>query len=85
MNLLNAPPLNIPPAFEKYDPTVTDNIDKNSNPLSGSRTFQYALMPQEKGDYKLPPVEFSYFDPTSKAYKTLSSSPSMCMWYRACR
>lgn len=75
VNLLNAPPLNIPPAFEKYDPTVSDNIEKNSNPLSGSRTFQYALMPQEKGDYKLPPVEFSYFDPVAKAYKTLTSSP----------
>lgn len=75
VNLLNAPPLSIPPAFEKYDPTVTDNIEKNSNPLSGSRTFQYALMPQQKGDYKLPPVEFSYFDPAAKAYKTLQSEP----------
>ncbi|WP_341833948.1 BatD family protein [Chitinophaga pollutisoli] len=75
VNLLNAPPLNIPPGFEKYDPSVTDNIEKNSNPLSGSRTFQYALMPQEKGDYKLPPVEFSYFDPAAKAYKTLTSEP----------
>ena len=74
VNLLSAPPLNIPPAFEKYDPTVTDNIEKNSNPLSGSRQFQYALMPQEKGDYDLPPVEFSYFDPAAQAYKTLTSS-----------
>jgi hypothetical protein len=75
VNLLNAPPLNIPPAFEKYDPAVTDNIEKNSNPLRGTRQFQYALMPLEKGDYELPPVEFSYFDPAAKAYKTLTSSP----------
>lgn len=75
VNLLNAPPLNIPRAFEKYDPAVTDNIEKNSNPLSGSRQFQYALMPQEKGEYELPPVEFSYFDPAAQAYKTLTSSP----------
>ncbi|WP_126246018.1 BatD family protein [Chitinophaga rhizosphaerae] len=75
VNLLNAPPLDIPAAFEKYDPTVTDNIEKNSNPLSGSRTFQYALMPQQKGDYNLKPVEFSYFDPAAKAYKTITSAP----------
>ncbi|RPE13537.1 protein BatD [Chitinophaga lutea] len=74
VNLLNAPPLNVPGAFEKYDPTVSDNIEKNSNPLSGSRQFQYVLMPQEKGDYELPPVEFSYFDPQANAYKTLSSA-----------
>lgn len=74
VNLLNAPPLNIPAAFEKYDPTVSDNIEKNSNPLSGSRQFQYVLMPQEKGDHELPPVEFSYFDPQANAYKTLHST-----------
>lgn len=74
VNLLNAPPLNIPSAFEKYDPSVSDNIDKNSNPLSGTRQFQYVLMPQEKGDFTLPPVEFSYFDPVAKAYKTLQSA-----------
>lgn len=74
VNLLNPPPLNIPSAFEKYDPTLSDNIDKNSNPLSGSRIFQYVLMPQEKGEHTLPPVEFSYFDPSANAYKTLLSS-----------
>ncbi|AWO01452.1 hypothetical protein DLD77_06980 [Chitinophaga alhagiae] len=74
VNLLNAPPLNVPAAFEKYDPTVTDNIEKNSNPLSGSRQFQYVLMPQEKGDHELPSVEFSYFDPQANAYKTLTSA-----------
>lgn len=74
VNLLNPPPLNIPTAFEKYDPTLSDNIDKNSNPLSGSRIFQYVLMPQEKGEHTLPPVEFSYFDPAANAYKVLQSS-----------
>ncbi|MGX5818083.1 BatD family protein [Chitinophaga lutea] len=75
VNLLNAPPLNIPGAFEKYDPTISDNIEKNSNPLSGSRQFQYVLMPTEAGAHTLPPVEFSYFDPEANAYKTLQSSP----------
>ncbi|SIO47164.1 BatD family protein [Chitinophaga niabensis] len=74
VNLLNPPPLNIPTAFEKYDPTLSDNIEKNSNPLSGSRIFQYVLMPQEKGEHTLPPVEFSYFDPAANAYKVLQSS-----------
>lgn len=75
VNLLNAPPLpQIPAAFEKYDPSVSDNIEKNSNPLSGTRQFQYVLMPQEKGDFTLPAVEFSYFDPVANAYKTLTSA-----------
>jgi hypothetical protein len=73
VNLLNAPPLEVPAAFEQYEPTITDNIQKNSNPLRGSRTFQYVLMPQQDGKITMPAVEFSYFDPVEKAYKTIRS------------
>lgn len=74
VNLLNAPKVEIPASFEKYDPKVTDNIEKNSNPLSGSRTFEYVLMPVEAGDHTIPPVQFSYFDADTKTFKTVSSS-----------
>lgn len=73
VNLLNGPKIDIPAGFEKYDPKVTDNIEKNSNPLSGSRQFEYTLMPQEAGDQTIPPVEFSYFDVASNSYKTVRS------------
>ncbi|MBO9726997.1 MAG: protein BatD [Chitinophaga sp.] len=75
VNLLNSPKIEVPTGFDKYDPKVTDNIEKNSNPLSGSRTFEYVLMPQEAGDHTIPAVEFSYFDPVANSYKTLRSQP----------
>lgn len=75
VNLLNSPKIETPTGFEKYDPKVTDDIEKNSNPLSGSRTFEYVLMPQEAGEHTIPAVEFSYFDPTANSYKTLRSQP----------
>ncbi|WP_436485724.1 BatD family protein [Chitinophaga sp. ARDCPP14] len=75
VNLLNSPKVETPTGFEKYDPKVTDDIEKNSNPLSGSRTFEYVLMPQEAGDHTIPAVEFSYFDPAANSYKTLRSQP----------
>lgn len=75
VNLLNGPKVEIPAGFEKYDPKVTDNIEKNSNPLSGSRQFEYALMPLEAGDQTIPPVEFSYFDVASNSYKSVRSEP----------
>lgn len=73
VNLLNAPKVDVPSGFEKYDPKMTDDIEKNSNPLSGSRTFEYVLMPQEAGKHTIPAVEFSYFDPEANSYKTLRS------------
>ncbi|PWV53954.1 BatD family protein [Chitinophaga sp. S165] len=75
VNLLNGPKVDIPAGFEKYDPKVTDNIEKNSNPLSGSRQFEYALMPLEAGDQTIPAVEFSYFDVASNSYKSIRSQP----------
>lgn len=75
VNLLNSPKVEVPTGFEKYDPKMTDDIEKNSNPLSGSRQFEYVLMPQEAGQHTIPAVEFSYFDPAANSYKTLRSEP----------
>ncbi|NSL89367.1 protein BatD [Chitinophaga sp. Mgbs1] len=75
VNLLNSPKVETPSGFEKYDPKMTDDIEKNSNPLSGSRTFEYVLMPREAGTHTIPAVEFSYFDPVANSYKTLRSEP----------
>ncbi|RBL93418.1 BatD family protein [Chitinophaga flava] len=75
VNLLNSPKVDIPSGFEKYDPKVTDDIEKNSNPLTGSRQFEYVLMPQEAGQHTIPAIEFSYFDPVANSYKTLRSEP----------
>lgn len=75
VNLLNSPKVDVPAGFDKYDPKVTDDIEKNSNPLSGKRTFEYVLMPQEAGDHSIPAVEFSYFDPEANSFKTLRSEP----------
>ena len=75
VNLLNAPKVDIPSGFEKYDPKVTDNIEKNSNPLSGTRQFEFVLMPLEAGNQTIPAVEFSYFDPAANSYKTIRSQP----------
>ncbi|WP_326995683.1 BatD family protein [Chitinophaga sp. 212800010-3] len=74
VNLLNSPKIDAPAGFEKFDPKVTDDIEKNSNPLSGSRTFEYVLMPREAGDVTIPAVEFTYFDPAANSYKTLRSA-----------
>ncbi|HVI43896.1 MAG TPA: BatD family protein [Chitinophaga sp.] len=75
VNLLNSPKVEVPTGFEKYDPKTTDDIEKNSNPLTGSRQFEYVLMPQEAGQHTIPAVEFSYFDPSANSYKTLRSEP----------
>lgn len=70
ITLLNAPKVDFPSSFDSFDPKITDRINKNNNPFSGSRTFEYVFMPKSAGDYTVGPVKFSYFDPESRSYKT---------------
>lgn len=69
--LINAPNINPPADFEKYDPKTTDNIAVNPDGVSGSREFTYLLIPRHQGDFTLSPPGFSYFNPATRRYVTL--------------
>jgi hypothetical protein len=68
--LINEPQFELPGDFEKFDPVINSRLD---NSLTGTKTFEYLLMPKATGTYSIPGVEFSYFDPASQQYKTLKS------------
>jgi hypothetical protein len=68
----DAPRINFPPDFEIYDPKINTNL--NATITAGSKTFEYLIIPRHGGNYKLPAIEFSYFDPQAKQYKTLRSN-----------
>lgn len=71
-NLYQLQPLDIefPPDIEVYDPKTSDNIKASANGISGSRTFEYVLIPRYAGDFQIGPFSMSYFDPASKSFKT---------------
>jgi hypothetical protein len=75
LKLLSIPELSLPSALEKYDPEYTDNVRVNREGMNGSVTNSYTVVPRYAGSYPVDPVEFTYFDPNSKSYKTLSSDP----------
>lgn len=64
-----------PADFEKYDPKVTDTITSKAGGIAGSRMFNYLLIPRHQGTYTIAPVKFSYFNPASGKYVTLSTKP----------
>lgn len=75
LKLLDAPKLNLPPDFETYDPKINDQIAVNGAGMSGSREFQYLLIPRNEGKYDIGSLSFSYFDPNTGTYKQLRSEP----------
>ena len=73
LKLLNAPELKFPTGFEVYDPKVVDNSSVSLAGTSGNIQFEYLIIPRNPGEFKLGPVELSYFDLTSKQYKKFKS------------
>lgn len=70
--LIDAPLPEFPSTFEVYDPQIDDNIRKTDGGVSGSRTYEWVLIPRNKGSYTIPAFKFVYFDPTSGSYVTKS-------------
>lgn len=75
IKLLNNLNTNFPPEFEKYDPKITDTVTESANGVSGSRFYDYLLIPRNQGTYTIPPFQFSYFNPETGKYASLSTKP----------
>lgn len=72
INLLDLPKLNLPNGFEVYDPKISENVNKG-NIISGSKTIEYLIVPRVAGKKVIPSVSFSFFNPSTNSYKTISS------------
>ena len=64
--------LNLPESFESYDPKVSEKISAVGN-VTGSKTYDYLIIPREKGEFILDKLNFSYYDIDKKQYVTLPS------------
>lgn len=70
---VQAPTLSLPSSFELYDVKTTESLKNSLQGISGYRQFEYPFIARAEGEYDIPAVEFSYFDPAQLKYVTLSS------------
>ena len=75
IELLQMPEPVFPPDFEVYDPKITTTTDVNSQGMTGTKKAEYLAIPRRAGNFSVPPVEFSYFNPSTESYQTLLSEP----------
>lgn len=73
MKLIKTPEIKFPQDFEVYDPKTTNNFDISQAGLTGTQTIEYLAIPRHAGNFTIPPVEFTYFDLKTNAYKTLKT------------
>jgi len=70
---IKPPKLKVPDGFEIFDPTVTENITTSGQSMRGKKTFSYLVIPRRSGTFNLDAIEFSFFSPSTRKYKTVKS------------
>ncbi|MGZ3847494.1 MAG: BatD family protein [Flavisolibacter sp.] len=66
-----APLVPWPSALEPFEPLVRDQLDRNTTPMEGERTYTYGFAADVVGDFNLPPIRFAFFDPAAGTYREL--------------
>ncbi len=62
-----------PSSFEVYEPKIKGTKTLSGGRFQSTKIFDYVLIPRVPGQYTIPPLEITYFDPEQEQYKTLRS------------
>jgi len=74
LNLIKAPKIELPQDFESYEPKTTEHTSASDNGLNGSITFEYLFIPRFAGNFTIPPIDFVFFNPSSRQFETRSTN-----------
>ena len=75
LKFITAPRITLPESFEVYDTKVVDNCQITATGTTGSLTYTYPFVARSAGTFTIPSIEFSFFNPETKAYERLSTEP----------
>lgn len=75
ISMLETPKVSLPLDFESYDIKVTDETGGDKSRTSGSKVFEYPFIPRSAGEFTIEPVEYSYYDISSRKYVTVHTDP----------
>jgi uncharacterized membrane protein len=56
---------------------MADNTKVTGSNVEGDLVFDYIMIPQTPGEYKIPQLEFTYFNLSTKKYETLTTNELM--------
>ena len=74
IRMFDPPTFPVIPNIDTFPPEESDDLYQPDN-ISGKKVVKYILIPEETGTYNLPAISFTYFEPRSETYKTISTRP----------
>jgi hypothetical protein len=69
------PEWEIGPQWRAFDSQSVTNIQTQDGMIAGERIIEQVLVPTLAGDFTIPAVQFSFFDPKSGSYQTTTTHP----------
>ncbi len=73
LKLFNLPKLKLPSSLEVYEPEHQEEVSTGLKGMQGYISDSYTIVPQYKGNYPINPLTFSFFDPRTEKYRTITS------------
>ncbi len=70
---LPEPDVSFPADFEIYPPEVSEQMNRTGSVVSGSKTYEFVLVPRVAGTQRIKPVQFHFFDPAGEKYSTIQT------------
>ena len=69
---IKAPEIKFPDQFDVYDPKTDVQVNDGAGDMSGRVVMDYTFIPQYAGEFEIPASEFSYFNPETGKYETVT-------------
>ncbi|MDH4298484.1 MAG: BatD family protein [Cyclobacteriaceae bacterium] len=74
ISAIEKPPTHSNDRFEFYEPNIRQDITRQNNHVTGTKSFSYFMIPKEPGQYSLGDYfQWIFFNPTESKYDTLKS------------
>ncbi len=73
LKLFQLPEPSLPGSLEVYEPEFEESVRTTLSGTQGKVSNNYTIVPSFKGKYPIPPIAFSYFNPQTEKYNTITS------------
>ena len=68
LSLITAPDLDLPPDLEVFEPKRVAKLKHDVSGTTGTLSFEYTLIPRHSGNYRISPINISFFNPGTARY-----------------
>lgn len=75
LKLIEPPLLSLPNGLSNYDPISLDTVTGRSTTITGSKIITYPIAARTPGEYVVPAIAFSYYNPQTGTYVVENTEP----------